>query len=111
VTEGQYQTKLMKKLNEMFPGCVILKNDPSWKQGIPDLLILYNMRWAALEIKLDRSSRLRPNQLYYVDKLDEMSFAAVIYPENEDRVLSDLQFSFGAPWGSRLSKSEQLSLD
>jgi hypothetical protein len=111
MTEGQYQAKLIKKLNARYPGCIILKNDPSWQQGIPDLLILYDRRWAALEVKIDAKAKLRPNQSHYIETLEEMSFASIIYPEIEDEVLRDLQFALGAPRRSRVSKSEQLSLD
>lgn len=89
--ESAYQTRVIKKLRRMFPGCVILKNDPNFQQGIPDWLILFGERWAMLEIKAHASARRQPNQDYYVESLDQMSFAAFIYPENEREVLDDLQ--------------------
>lgn len=94
--ETAYQAKLIRKLQRMFPGCFILKNDPAENQGIPDLLILFGSRWAMLEVKLSASSPERPNQGYWVDQFNQMSFTSFIYPEIEERVLSDLQFSFGA---------------
>lgn len=94
MTEGDYQSRLIKKLERMFKGCVILKNDTSYIQGFPDLTILYRGKWAVLEVKANEGSAVQPNQLYYVDMLDEMSFAAFIYPENEDEVLYALQRSF-----------------
>lgn len=95
MNEAQYQGKLIKKLRELLPNCVILKNDPSWIQGVPDILILFHDRWAMLEVKLDDDSRQQPNQEYYIGVLDEMSFASFISPQNEERVLHDLQQSFG----------------
>lgn len=89
--ENEFQAKLIKELKEMFPGCVVLKNDPTYIQGIPDLLILYNGRWASLECKRTTDSRKRPNQEYYVEKLDSMSFARFIFPENKEEVLNELQ--------------------
>ena len=80
----------------MFPGCVVLKNDPNYKQGIPDLLILYKNHWAALECKKSSSASVRPNQSYYIDILQEMSFAKFICPENKKEVLNDLKRAFGA---------------
>ena len=68
-----------------------MKNDSSYIQGIPDLLILYNDKWAALEVKKSRTASHRPNQEYYVDKMDDMSFARFIYPENKEVVLDELQ--------------------
>lgn len=94
--ESAYQTKLIKKLNRMFPGCIILKNNPQQIQGIPDLVILFKNCWAALEIKKSSTAESRPNQKYYVEQMQEMSFASFIYPENEDEVLNELQLAFGA---------------
>lgn len=89
--ESMFQRLLIDELEEMFPGCVILKNDSSYRQGVPDLVVLYNDRWAMLECKKNSTSRSRPNQPYYVDMLNDMSFAAFIYPENKEEVLRDLQ--------------------
>ena len=82
---------LIKELKDIFVGCIIMKNDSSYIQGIPDLLILYKDRWAALEVKKSATASHRPNQEYYVDKMDEMSYASFIYPENKEVVLDELQ--------------------
>lgn len=92
--ERDFQSKLIKKLKSMFPGCIVMKNDASYIQGIPDLLVLYKDNWAALECKKSSSSRKRPNQQYYVDLMDEMSFSRFISPENETEVLHELQQTF-----------------
>lgn len=89
--ESVYQAQLIKKLRKIFPGCFILKNDPDYIQGVPDLVILWGDRWAALEVKASRSSPVQPNQEYYVALMAEMSFAAFIYPENEAEILDALQ--------------------
>jgi len=103
--EPQYQSKLIRKLRAMFPGCVILKNDPSYLQGVPDILILYRNRWAMLEVKMDRGVHHQPNQDYYIDLLNDMSFAAIINPTNEEEVLDALQLAFGAIRSTRISES------
>lgn len=92
--ESQFQYLLIKELKEEFPGCMVLKNDPNYIQGIPDILILFRDRWAALEIKKSKNSHHRPNQDYYVSVMDEMSFARFIYPENKEEILNELQRSF-----------------
>jgi hypothetical protein len=79
----------------MFPDCVILKNDPEYMPGVPDLTIFFEEHWAMLEVKASATSPTRPNQPYYIEKLNSMSFAAFVYPENKDQVLHDLQLAFG----------------
>lgn len=105
MTENQYQAKLVKKLERLFPGCVILKQDPSYRQGILDLILLYNDRWASLEVKASATAPVRPNQNHFVEQFNEMSFASFIYPENEEEVLSALQQAFAPPRRARVSKS------
>jgi len=91
MVEAAYQTSLIQKLKERLPGCVVLKNDPTYKQGMLDLTVLFNDKWAMLEVKMSPRSPLQPNQEYYVNQLDEMSFAAFINPQNEAEVLDALE--------------------
>lgn len=88
--ERDFQNQLIKKLKSIFLGCIILKNDANYIQGIPDISIFYMDKWAMLECKANDSASLRPNQMYYIEKANEMSFARVIFPENEEVVLNDL---------------------
>jgi hypothetical protein len=111
VRENSYQASLIMKLNNIFPGCLILKNDPSYRQGIPDLVILHNDTWAALEVKRSSNAPVRPNQEYYVDFMSRMSFAAFISPDNEEEVLDALQHTFSSSRSARRSKRKQVSLD
>lgn len=101
--ESSFQAEVIRDLKDIFPGCVILKNDPNYLQGFPDLLILYKNRWAALEVKPTYSAPHQPNQDYYVDTLDEMSFAAFIFPENKDAIFDELQHAFRSRRQARLS--------
>jgi len=93
--ENNFQAKLIKELKSRFPGCIVLKNDAGYIQGIPDLLVLYNNNWAALECKRDEAemfqSQDRGNQPYYVKRMNEMSYASYIYPENKKEVLNELE--------------------
>lgn len=89
--ERHFQSKLINELKEMFPGCIIVKNDPGYIQGIPDILILFEDKWAALEVKKSADAPHRPNQDYYVSEMDSMSYARFIYPENKEVVLNELQ--------------------
>ena len=92
--ESKFQSDLIKELKSRFPGCIVMKNDANYIQGIPDLLILFKGKWAALECKQSGTSAHRPNQDYYVGKMNEMSYAAFIFPENKEEVLSELQSAF-----------------
>ena len=92
--ESEFQAKLIKKLKALFPGCIVTKIDSGYIQGIPDLLILYNDKWATLECKKRSKAKKQPNQEYYVSKMNEMSFSRFICPENKEEVLYELQQSF-----------------
>jgi len=92
--ESRYKANLIKKLRVMFPGCVILKNDAEYLQGVPDLTILYGYRWAMLEVKASLGVVHQPNQKYFIDLLNDMSFASFIHPGNEEDVLDALQHAF-----------------
>lgn len=90
--ESGFQDKLRTTLEEMFPGCMIFKMDQI--QGIPDLLILHKNKWASLECKKSAKAIRQPNQEYYVERMNEMSFSSFIYPENREEVLSELRKTF-----------------
>ena len=92
--ESEFQAKLIKEIKERFPGSIVLKNDANYIQGIPDLTVLYKDRWAALECKAGEGSSKRPNQPYYISRMNEMSFASFISPENKEEVLNELERSF-----------------
>lgn len=91
--ESKFQKDLIKEIKERFPGSIVLKNDPNYIQGFPDLLILHNKRWALLECKRSERASHQPNQDYWVRKANEMSFASFIFPENKEEVLHDMEQS------------------
>jgi len=103
MTENRYQRDLIRKLRVMLPGCVIIKNDAGYQQGMLDLTIFFGDRWAMLEVKRDEGAPEQPNQRYFVEKLNAMSFAAFIYPENEAEVLIALQLALKVPGRARVS--------
>ena len=102
MTENQYQAGLIRRLKARFPGCEVLKNDPSYVQGILDLTLFYGPYWAMLEVKRSANASERPNQAYYVEQLNNMSFAAFIYPENEEEVLTALSEAFSSRGAARV---------
>lgn len=92
--ESKFQARLIRDLKRMFPGCIVMKTDPTYIQGIPDLLILFNDKWATLECKKNVGAKKQPNQEYYVRRMNEMSFSRFICPENKEEVLNELQQTF-----------------
>ena len=93
MVESKFQRELIQDLETMLPGVLIFKNES--KQGLPDLTVLYGEHWALLECKKSRDSHHQPNQDYYVQRADEMSFSRFVFPENKQEVLDDLQRAFG----------------
>ena len=89
--EGKFKTDLIKKIKNRLPGAMVLHMDPTEIQGVPDILVLYKDRWASLEGKKDSKASHQPNQDYYVDLMNKMSFSSFIFPENEGEVLDALQ--------------------
>lgn len=92
--ENAFQSKLIKEIKERLPGAIVLKNDPNYKQGIPDLTVFYKDKWAVLECKKSENEKHQPNQDYYISEMNKMSFGRFIYPENKEEVLNEIQRSF-----------------
>ena len=106
--ESGFQDSLIDILKKMFPGCLVFKME---RQGIPDILILYKNKWASLECKKSENAPHQPNQDYYVELMNKMSFSRFIFPENRDEELYELQRSFETPGSARFSRRKQVPLD
>ena len=102
--ESKFQANLIDELEELFPGCIVLKNDANYIQGFPDLTILYKDKWAVLECKRSLNEPYQPNQPYYLEVLDDMFFAQMICPENRKAVLYELQQAFQPRRAARISR-------
>lgn len=88
--ESKFQRSLIKKIQEHYPGAIILKNDANYIQGIPDWLVLEGRHWAAFDAKASRTAPRRPNQAFYINKMNLMSFADFVHPGNEEAFLNEL---------------------
>lgn len=88
--ESKFQKDLKKEIKEKFPNSIITKMDAGDIQGLPDLLVLNGPNWATLEVKRSSDASHQPNQDYYVDKMNNMSFSRFISPENKEEVLNEL---------------------
>lgn len=93
--ESKFQSELIKEIKTRFPGCIVMKTNPGYIQGIPDLMVVYGEHWFSLECKDSPDAPKRPNQEYYVNKMNEMSFSRFIFPENKEEVLNEIQQAFG----------------
>lgn len=89
--ENAFQKNLIKEIKERFPGSIVMKNDSSYIQGIPDLTVLYGNKWAALEVKRSDDASHQPNQDYYIQKMNGMSYASFISPENKKEILNEME--------------------
>lgn len=94
--ESDFQLALIKRIKKEFPGSMVIKNDPNYIQGFPDLTVLYKDKWAVLECKRSKSAKKQPNQEYYVSVLNGMSYSAFVQPENKEEILNGLHKAFGA---------------
>lgn len=94
--ESEFQSHLIKKLKRIFNGCIVIKNDPNYIQGLPDLLVLYQDKWVALEVKRNAHASVRPNQQYYVEQMNAMSYSTFIFPENEEVIFNEIQQIFSS---------------
>lgn len=92
--ESKFQKELIDNIKKDFPSCLIMKNDSGYIQGIPDWTILHKNKWAVLEVKREKNSPKQPNQLHYVDKLNNMSYSRFVYPENKEEVMNELHELF-----------------
>jgi phosphoribosyl 1,2-cyclic phosphodiesterase len=104
--ESRFKTKLISEIKQMFPGCIVTHGNANEIQGFPDIVVLYGNTWFALEGKKSANEKRQPNQPYYVDLMNEMSFARFIYPENKEEVLDELQQAFQPRRPARLSRRQ-----
>jgi len=92
--ERDFQKHLVDRIEHELKNAFVLKNDSSYIQGIPDLLVLFRNMWATLEVKRSLDEGYEPNQEYYIAEMNAMSFSAMICPENEEEVLHALFTAF-----------------
>lgn len=107
--EKKFKNDFLSDIQEQYPDCMIMPMNHV--QGIPDTLILYKNKWAALEFKKFSRAKRQPNQPYYVQLMDDMSFSRFVYPENRQEVMNDIQKSFRTARSARISRSKQIPLD
>jgi hypothetical protein len=88
--ESEFQSDLIKQIKKDLPGSLVLKNDPGYLQGVPDLVVMHGDKYALLEVKKSPDEPHQPNQDYYIEKAKQESFGEFIFPENKEEILSEM---------------------
>lgn len=105
--ERDYQKGLIQRIHSLLPRSVVLKNDPNYMQGIPDLVVFNGDRYAMLEVKTGPKAPHQPNQDYYVEWFDSQGvFSAFVYPENEEEILDAMERSLQPSRKARVHRSK-----
>lgn len=102
--ENAFQAEVIKDIKKRLPNSIVMKNDPNYIQGIPDLMILNDDKWAALECKDEANAHHQPNQDYYISKMNNMSYASFIYPENKEDILNAMEQTLSTKRTTRVSR-------
>lgn len=95
MVERDFQGALIKEIYDRLPGVIVMKNDAGYRQGILDLTIYYQDKYAILEVKKDENAKYRPNQETYLDMFGRYTYARKVSPENKEEVLNGLCKFFG----------------
>lgn len=94
--ESQFQANTIKEIKARMPRVIVMKNDPSYRQGISDISFLWrDNKWALLEFKDEADAEHQPNQDTYVALANSYAFARFIYPENKEEVMREFYEHFG----------------
>lgn len=93
--ESDFKQMFFDELRDILPGCLILRGNSAWIQGFPDNVVLHRDGWFAFEFKRGPRAKRRPNQEYYIDLLDDMSYSTFVDPTNYREVLDAVQQAFG----------------
>lgn len=79
--EKHLQSEIIKYLQSK--GAYVLKNDATYRQGVPDLAFWHPDLQGFIEVKANAKSPFQPLQLKTIEKLKNMSiFCEVIHSEN-----------------------------
>ena len=89
--ESKFQSDLITAIELMIPNAVVMKNDPNYRQGFPDLVVYHEDRFVLLECKRNKGAPEQPNQRYWIDWFGQFTYTAFVYPENKSEVLHAVQ--------------------
>lgn len=84
-TEREIQADLISWLKKLSRNITVLKINVTAgvPQGFPDVLVLYNGGFIAIEVKKGADADFQPNQKYYLARFNNMTHgtALIYYPE------------------------------
>lgn len=90
--ESAFERRVVSDIKSWNDNVLVLKNNASMIQGIPDRTVYFADKFAMLEFKKSKDAKHQPNQDWYIDKINSNGgFARFIYPENEEKTLADLK--------------------
>lgn len=89
--EGKVKAEIVKWLRSK--GCFvwICKQDSTTQKGASDLVFFFEGFYGWIEVKASKTAPRRPGQEAFVKKMDEWSWAKVVYPENWDETKRELE--------------------
>lgn len=89
MTERKLQSEIIDFLKSR--GAYVMKNDASYRQGVPDLSFWHPDLSGFIEVKLNEKSHYQPLQKATIKKLQDMGiFCEVIHSENWDTWITRL---------------------
>jgi len=91
--ESRFKRKTLKRISERLSGINLDFIHPN-RRSQPDVIILGPKVWAALEFKKEKNSNKQPNQVFYVSRMNEQSYARFVHPGNVEGVLDELEQLF-----------------
>lgn len=89
--EAKTQSKLIKWLKDHGYFVIKTKPGPGVPVGTPDVFAVKEGFWCAFEVKASRNAPFQPLQKRKLEKLDAWSFAKVVYPQNYDKIIAELE--------------------
>lgn len=89
--ERNFQKAVIKWLKGK--GCFVWKmqQNATTQAGVSDIFFCIEGFYGFLEVKKGKSAKRRPGQEEFVKKMNEWSYAKVVFPENWDETRKELE--------------------
>lgn len=89
--ESKLQSDIIKRLHGR--GCWVMKTRPGMgtPSGTADIFFCKEGFYGWLEVKSSSRAAFRPGQESFIEKMADWSWAKIVYPENIEEVLAELE--------------------